>query len=200
LAERASLRYVLNNTRPVELLDLTGSLLAIGEQYRGFVRRQGQDLADDDYRLYVREVKTGSIIIDLVSLATQPQFIAPFAPFLVQFTKELADWFDFFKGIKDARDIRDMLFGRSRKELQQLSDTIEPAAKDAGSTINITASEGAVIIVNSSISSTEANAGQMYCAAILSTSPHLSPGSTVIRCCIGIRYGTIAPKSLEIKQ
>ena len=65
-ADEAILTYVFNNTRPTELLDLTSSLLAIGEQYRGFIRRQSDSLAEDDYRLYVREVRTGSIIVDLV--------------------------------------------------------------------------------------------------------------------------------------
>jgi hypothetical protein len=35
-----SLIYELKNVRPIELLDFTNSLLAIGEQYRAFIRRQ----------------------------------------------------------------------------------------------------------------------------------------------------------------
>lgn len=159
-ADEAILTYVFNNTRPIELLDLTSSLLAIGEQYRGFIRRQGESLADDEYRLYVREVRTGSIIVDLVSQAAQPQILGPLAPFLVQFTTELGDWFEFFKGVKDAKDIKELLFGKSKQDLQQLSEIIEPAAKDPGSRIEITAAQGAVILVNSTITSTEANAGQ----------------------------------------
>jgi hypothetical protein len=158
--EEASLTYVFRNTRSIELLDLTSSLLAIGEQYQSFMRRQGEGLAEDGYRLYVREVRTGSIIVDLVSLATQPQFMAPVAPFLIQFTTELGDWFEFFKGVKDAKDIKELLLGKSKRDLQQLSEIIEPAAKDPGSQINITAEQGAVIVVNSTITSTEANAGQ----------------------------------------
>jgi hypothetical protein len=68
--ETEALTYTFNNTRPVELLDLTNSLLAIGEQYRSYVRRQNEALAEDNYRLYVREIRTGSIIVDLISLAT----------------------------------------------------------------------------------------------------------------------------------
>jgi hypothetical protein len=152
--------YIFNNRRPIELLDLTSSLLALGEQYQSFTRRQGEVSTEDDYRLYLREARTGSIIIDLVSLATQPQILAPVAPFLIQFTQELLDWFEFVKGVKDAKDIKELLLGRSKRDLQQLSAIIEPAAKDAGSNITINASQGAVVVVNSSISSTEANAGQ----------------------------------------
>ena len=73
----AILTYLFSNTRPIELLDLTSSLFAIGEQYRSFIRRQGESLSEDDYRLYVREVRTGSIIVDLVSQAAQPQVLVP---------------------------------------------------------------------------------------------------------------------------
>jgi hypothetical protein len=156
----AVMTYTFNNTRPIELLDLTSSLLAIGEQFRDHARNKGEETAGDDYRLYVREVRTGSIVVDLVTFATQPQMLAPLAPVLIEFTRELGDWFEFFKGVKDAKDIKELLIGKSKKDLQQLSDIIEPAAKDPGSVINITAAEGAVIVVNSTISATEANAGQ----------------------------------------
>lgn len=156
---RAVLTYRFQNVKPVELLDLTQSLLAIGEQYRRFAEDHFE-VSADDYRLYVREVRTGSIIIDLITHATQPQMLAPFAPVLIQFATQLSDWFEFFKGVKEVKDIKEMLVGKSKKDLQQISDIIEPAAKDAGSGIHITAAQGAVIVVNSSINSTEANAGQ----------------------------------------
>lgn len=53
-----------------------------------------------------------------------------------------------------------MVFGKSKKDLQQISDIIEPSAKDQRSSITITAERGAIVLVNSSITSTEANAGQ----------------------------------------
>jgi hypothetical protein len=78
--------YDFQNTRLIELMDLTASLLALGEQYRSFIRRKGGIYFEDDYRLYVREVRTGSIVAELVRYAKQTQLVAPFVPFLVQFT------------------------------------------------------------------------------------------------------------------
>ena len=134
-SDDTTLTYEISNTRPIELLDLTSSLLSLGEQYRGFMRRQGEGLAEDDYRFYVREIRTGSIIVDLVSQALQPQIIGPAAPFLVQFTQEIGDWFEFFKGVKDAKDIKEMILGATKKDFQQVAQVIEPAAKDPGSRI-----------------------------------------------------------------
>ena len=159
-SDDTTLTYEISNTRPIELLDLTSSLLSLGEQYRGFMRRQGEGLAEDDYRLYVREIRTGSIIVDLVSQALQPQIIGPAAPFLVQFTQEIGDWFEFFKGVKDAKDIKEMILGATKKDFQQVAQVIEPAAKDPGSRINITASHGGVVVINAPLTSIEANAGQ----------------------------------------
>jgi len=142
-ADEAVLTYTLNNIRPVELLDLTRSLLALSEQYRRFADDH-VGASSQDYRLYVREVRPGSITIDLITYATQPQILAPFAPVLIEYTKELGDWFDFFKGVKDAKDIKEMLLGKSKKDLQQISDIIEPAAKDAfDGGIRITAAQRA---------------------------------------------------------
>lgn len=156
----ARLVYDFKNVRPIELLDLTASLLAIGEQYKSFIRRQGGPWADDDYRLYVKEVRTGSIVAELISQAVQGQMIAPFAPFIIQFTQQLGDWFEFFKGVKDAKDIKELFKGATKKDFQQVSQIVEPVAKDGGSQINLVASQGGVIVVNAPLTLVEANAVQ----------------------------------------
>ena len=51
--------YTFNNTRRIELLDLTTWLLAIGDQYRRFTGKM-VEVAADNYRLYLREARTGS--------------------------------------------------------------------------------------------------------------------------------------------
>lgn len=155
----ATFTYEIENVRPIELRDLNTSLTAIADQYSRFAGERSEGPAED-FRLYVREVRTGSIIIDLITYATQPQMLAPVAPVLIEFTKELGEWFEFFKGVKDAKDIKEMIAGKSKKDLQQLSDLVEPAARDPGSSINIKAARGAIVIINSRITSTEANAGQ----------------------------------------
>lgn len=86
--------------------------------------------------------------------------LAPFAPFIIQFTQQLGDWFEFFKGVKDATDIKELFKGATKKDFQQVSQIVEPVAKDGGSQINLIASQGGVIIVNAPLTSVEANAVQ----------------------------------------
>ena len=154
------LTYTFHNTKPVALSTLTASLDAVSEQYLGFVRRQGGELSEDGYQLYVREIRAGSVVVDLIGQAMQSPMFAPFAPFVIPFAQNLSDWFEVFKGAKDTLELKEMLFGSSKKELQQLSQIVEPAAVDHGSSINITATHGGVIIINAPLTSIEANAGQ----------------------------------------
>ena len=156
----ATLTFEFHNTRPIELLDLTGALFALGEQYRSFVRRRAPELADDDYRLFVKEVRTGSIIADLVSYASQSGLFAPIAPLVIQYAAELGDWFDFFKGVKDASELKDFLLGTSKKDMEQVSQILAPVAKDGGSQLNFIANNGGVINVVAPVTSMEANAIQ----------------------------------------
>ncbi len=55
------------NAKPVELLDLTTSFLSVGDEYRRFATSRGLAGADDA-RFYVQQIRTGSIIADLVPM------------------------------------------------------------------------------------------------------------------------------------
>ena len=153
------LSYEFQNQRPIDLIDLTTSLMAVGEQFRRFVHRHDAALTEDGYRLFIKEVRAGSIIAELVSYAVQSSMIMPAIPLVAQFGQEISDLFDFFKDIKEARDVAKEI-GFGKKDLQQISDIIDPVAKDGGSQLNLIATHGGVIKVNVSISSLEANAVQ----------------------------------------
>jgi hypothetical protein len=71
LPEQATIRFEVQNSKPVDLFDLTSALSAFGEGYQDHIIQSGIDLDRDHLRLYVKELKTGSIIADLVSLAPQ---------------------------------------------------------------------------------------------------------------------------------
>jgi hypothetical protein len=158
-AEDVVLTYTLNNVRPVEASDLALSLFALEQQYRRFATSHAETPLDD-YRLYVRAVRRGSIVIDMINYATQPEFMAPFAPLLIGYAQELGDWFEFFKGIKDAREVEKLFTGKTQEDLQDISHIVRPAAMDSHSNINITAARGSVVLINSSIDSAKASAGQ----------------------------------------
>ena len=66
--EGSKLVFELKNSRPIELADLTKSLSAVANQYRRFVIRE--ELHDEsEAKLYVKEVRDGSTIVELFSYA-----------------------------------------------------------------------------------------------------------------------------------
>jgi hypothetical protein len=69
--------------RPVELVQLTLALQALARDYRRYaneeIRNRGGKVSDDDIRLYVTKVETGSIIAELGSAA---QVMGAFLPLI----------------------------------------------------------------------------------------------------------------------
>src|ERR1700730_35859 len=67
--------FNLENSKPVDLLDLTGSLAAFGEAYSDYVASAGYDIEPGNVRLFIREIRTGSVIAALVSMADQSSWV-----------------------------------------------------------------------------------------------------------------------------
>jgi hypothetical protein len=62
------LEIKINNQKPVVLTDLTMSLLGINQQYQRFIESETNQDYDASTELYIKEVRTGSIIVELVAL------------------------------------------------------------------------------------------------------------------------------------
>ena len=153
------LRFGICNSRSVELTDLTKSLLSIAAEYKMFVDKNYQITEKDEAVLYIREIKSGSIIIDLAS-----KNILPLLPLIlatnniaavIQFGLFLKNCYAYLIGKTDQRPIN-----ISRTDYQNLSKILEPIAKDSAGQVNISqvCNGDATVIVN--INSTEANAAQ----------------------------------------
>ena len=70
------LEIKINNERPVSLKDLSLSLLSFNHQFHKFVESETDRLTDIGSELLIKEVRKGSIVIELVSQA------APIMPLL----------------------------------------------------------------------------------------------------------------------
>lgn len=149
------LEVKINNENPVVLADLTLSLLGISQQYQRFIEAETNQDYQASTELYIKEVRTGSIIVELVALAM------PIVP-LVWEGGSLSEWTNY------AKQTVDWLLGKADKapkeickqDLRQWQNILEPIAKDNGSQLNFTVSDGATVINQIFINSQEANAAQ----------------------------------------
>ncbi len=149
------LEITINNTKPVGLEDLSLSLLAFNHQFHKFIESETNKETEIGTELLIKEVRSGSIIVELVSQA------APIVPLLweggslLQWSKVVQDTCKWLLGKIDTPPK-----SHTKQDLQEWNNIVEPVAKDNGSQININVSDNAKIINQITINSTEANAMQ----------------------------------------
>lgn len=144
----------INNRQPVELLDLTNSFTSFADEYRRFVQARDVITYADDVRLYVKEVRSGSIIVDLVALSPLALPFAEHAVTILDFSKYLKLAYDFLTGRTPQRpDI-------AKPNLVNLMRIVDPIARDNASQMNCSTIINGDVNLNITISSLEANAAQ----------------------------------------
>ena len=114
------LRVEIRNSRPVDVADLATSLASLGAAFRDFANDAGDPLPDN-IRLYVHELRTGSIIAELSALAEQAQWILEHLDVLAGFYTNLHEVIDFFSG----RPPKDTA-SPTRQVAQHVSGIVDP--------------------------------------------------------------------------
>jgi len=147
----AYFRVEIQNKHPVELVDFTQSFLGVADEFRGYALEHDPEVAATEVRLYIRSIHDGSIIADLMPLAPSALPFLSYTNTVIDFCKHLKSAYDYLSGVSDEKP---ELIKSSYKNLSQI---VEPVAKDRGSQINIGNVNNPVFIV---INSTQANAIQ----------------------------------------
>lgn len=128
MSQETSLEVKINNTRPVELTELTHSFLAMADEYKRNLARSENEVSEFEPKLYVKEIKSGSIITTLTALAPHAfnfvnayQSIMPFVEHLSAVTKYLLGQTDEKPEGVDARTYKNV------------DAILQPIANDSGS-------------------------------------------------------------------
>lgn len=124
-----SLTISFKNQRPVELLDLTASLQALGQEYVEFVNAGGFDPQAGNVRLYVSELRTSSIIAELKALVDQASFVLEHIDVFAAFVANLNDVIGFFLD-RSSPEAKPEITKAAATRIFQI---VEPVAKDGGS-------------------------------------------------------------------
>lgn len=145
----------IENREPIELLDLTKSLVSLSTQFVSYVEKYGDCKENREAKLYVKEIKQGSVIFELFEFAT-----AGMIPFLENTNTIIgfAQFFDkvvkyFLKNEGEDPDLRP-------SDMREYSTIVNPISKDNGSQMNISTTINGNVVNHFHINSTESNAFQ----------------------------------------
>lgn len=146
----------IKNDQPLELIDLTKSLSSLANEFASYVTRHGDSAQNRAAKLYVKEIKTGSVICELIELATVG--VLPFAEnmnTIIGFGEYVSKAYNYFLGKNNEKPQ-----GLTQSELKELSQIVNPIAKDNGSQINLSTTINGNVELHLHLSSIEANAVQ----------------------------------------
>lgn len=154
MTEEYKLTIEIKNTKPVELVDLTDSLLSLADEYKRFLVSQQGPILAEEVKLYVKEIKTGSIVTDIIAIAPGLLPFAQYAMTLIDFSDYIKKVVKFFLGEEEQDPKID------KRSYENLSRFLEPVAKDHASQLNChtTINGNVSLVVN--VKSVEANALQ----------------------------------------
>lgn len=156
MEDKMKLTIEIKNKQPVELTDLAKSMISLADEYRHFLAEHDAQIDADDVKLYVKEIRAGSIIEELVAMAPYALPFVEHSKTIIDYAKHLKTLYEWFSGKSDVKPL-----AVQKTTLQNLSSIVEPVAKDHGSQVNF----GAVnvqgdFVVKLNLTSIEANAAQ----------------------------------------
>lgn len=132
-----TLRVNIQVSRPVDLQDLTSALAALGNEYSRFAARHGVANRDEHVKLYVHEVRKGSIEMDLVDAATFAVVAAPVVAAnintICDFASNLKNVFAWLTGLSNQQPSE----ADDARSLRNIKALCEPVAKDPGASMTI---------------------------------------------------------------
>jgi hypothetical protein len=145
----------IENSRPIELLDLTKSLVSLASQFDSYVEKNADSKENREAKLYVKEIKSGSVVLELIELATIGMI-----PFLenmntiIGFAKHCKSAIDYF--LKNDGKKPDL----TPVDYKEFCTILNPVAKDIGSQFNMSTTINGNIELHFNLNSTESNALQ----------------------------------------
>lgn len=164
----------IENKRPVELTAFVTSFQGIGLEYNRFINSHPDYKLTEETKLYITEVKSGSIIA----------YLSDLSPIVIPFVEHVNSVIEFTNFLKKGYDF---LLGKSEEkpnaiginDYRNMGAIIETVAKDNGSIINFTATDNANINISFSLNSIESNAIQNTIAKEILNAKLIETGANI---------------------
>ncbi|MEP2240413.1 MAG: hypothetical protein ABJI22_18750 [Maribacter sp.] len=149
------LNVEIRNNEPLELTELTKSLIALSNQYNNHSEKIGFSETERNAKLYVKKIETGSVLLDLIEFGSSS--VIPFLEStntLVGFAQFLSSSVEFLltkEGDKPELSIQDC---------KDFSQIVNPIANDSSSQLNVNVTINGDVKNYLSIDSNKSNALQ----------------------------------------
>jgi hypothetical protein len=150
-----SLIFKIENKRPIELIDLTKSLFSVSNQFSDYVSRVGNSKEEREAKLYIKEIKSGSVIIELIEYASVG---------MIPFIENVNTIVGFADNLK--RAIKYYLTDEGEKpettinDLKDIATILNPVAKDKGSQMFVHTTINGNVELTINLNSNDANTVQ----------------------------------------
>ena len=156
----AKLTVYIENKNPIKIIDFTESFESLGNEYYKFLSEHSEFKLNAETKLYVKEIKTGSIITVLSDLTPMVIPFIEHSNSVIEFTKFLKKGFNYFLGKKEEKPKELDL-----KDCNNFNNIIKPVAKDNGSNVTFTGDFNfGEVTVNMNFNSIEAKCNtKRYC-------------------------------------
>jgi len=139
----------------MELTRLIESLSALAASFARYADRNELAINGDDVRLYVKEIRSGSTVVELVALAKTVPMVIEQARSIIDFARFLSETIRYFRGEVAAPPAE-----TTTKDAQDLKQLVSPVVADPKASLEILAKDNSTVNVTVNISSNDANAVQ----------------------------------------
>lgn len=141
-----TLEFCYTNVKPIELIDLASAMKAVNDEFASFCSKID---SKTEAKLYVAEVRKGSVIIDLVPSVVALLPLADNVNAIWEFAEHLKSMYDFLTGKteNEPKYADRASYGNYRR-------MVAPTAKDAdGARFNIVVKDSPGAVINVSVDS-----------------------------------------------
>ena len=152
-----TLRITIDNQQDIELCEFTNSMQALSNQYYSFLNAKEDKSVKTNYKLYVKKLTEGSVIIDLCEKC--PETMEIITPMIAEFSTYLVNTLDYLSG----KDIKNTIYKYTKLDWLNFKKFLEPIANISGNKIGFLGVNFGNVTVNTTYNNTEASACQNKC-------------------------------------
>ncbi|OTG79917.1 hypothetical protein B9T33_10365 [Acinetobacter sp. ANC 5054] len=154
--DESKLQIHIEYSNKIELAHYINSLNSVNSEYSNYISKANTHLQPNDIKLFVNEIRSGSIITDLIAYSPTMLAFAEHANTLLDFTKHIANTINLLKNNPTHEIIKEEKINTT--SLNNMQGLVEPILTDRNGNISFEGVNfGDNCIVNVTINSSDAN-------------------------------------------